>query len=66
METYNIMERHNIKEMESKIFDETKALGEIETKLRKAETTIMKERFWNEFDEQQTLERQKIKMEAEN
>ena len=35
--------------MESEILDETKALEEIKTKLRKLEKT-MKKRFWNEID----------------
>ena len=50
--------------MDTEILDETKALEEIQTKLRKVKTTIFKKRFWNEIDEQETLERQKIKTEA--
>ena len=37
-----MIERINIKEIESEILDETKALEEIKTRL---ETTIMKKRF---------------------
>ena len=51
--------------MESEIHDETKALEEIKTKLRKVKTTIIKNRFWKELDEQETLERLKIKTETE-
>ena len=50
--------------METEILDETKALEKIQTQLRKVETAIFKKRFWNEADEQETLERQKIKTEA--
>ena len=50
--------------METEILDETKALEKIQTQLRKVETAIFKKRFWNEVDEQETLERQKIKTEA--
>ena len=35
--------------MESEIPEETKALEEIEEKLRKLETKIMKKRFWNKL-----------------
>ena len=38
--------------MESEILDETKALKEIKSKLRKVETTIIKKCFWRGFDEQ--------------
>ena len=55
IEKHEIIERINIKEIESEILDETKALEEIETKLEKLETTIMKKRCWNEIDEQETL-----------
>lgn len=51
--------------MESEILDGTKALEETKTKLKKVETTIMKKRFWKDFDEQETLEKIKIKTEAE-
>ena len=37
----------------------------MKTKLRKLETTIMKKRFWKEFDEQETIERLKIKIGTE-
>ena len=40
-----MIERINIKEIESEILDKTKALKEIETKLRKLETKVMKKRF---------------------
>ena len=39
---HEMIERINIKEIESEILDETKALEEIKTRL---ETTIMKKRF---------------------
>ena len=58
-EKHEIIESINIREIESETLDETKALEEIETKLEKLETTIMKKRFWNEIDEQETLERLK-------
>ena len=35
--------------MESEILEEAKALEEIEEKLRKLETKIMKTRFWNKL-----------------
>ena len=55
-----------MKEIESEIFDETKAFEKIETNLSKLETTITKKKgFWNEIDEQETLERLKIKTETE-
>ena len=61
IEKHEIIERINIKEIESEILDETKALEEIEIKLSKLKTTIMKKRFWNEIDKQETLERTKHK-----
>ena len=39
-----MLERVSIKEIESEILDETKALEEIETKLEKWMTTIMKKK----------------------
>ena len=51
--------------METEILDETKTLEEIEAKLRKVKATIFKKKFWNEIDEQEKLERQKIKTETE-
>ena len=45
IDKHKVIERINIKEMESEILDETKALEEIETKLRKLETKVMKKRF---------------------
>ena len=45
IDKHKVIERINIKEMESEILDETKALEEIETKLRKLETKAMKKRF---------------------
>ena len=42
---HEIIERINIKEIESEILDETKALEKIKTQLRKLETTIMKKGF---------------------
>ena len=45
IEKHKVIERINIKEIESETLDETKALEEIETKLRKLETKVMKERF---------------------
>ena len=65
IDKYEIIETINIKEIESNILDETKALEEIKTKLRKVETKIFKKRCWNEIDEQETLKRQKIKIETE-
>ena len=65
IEKHEIIGRINIKEIESEILDETKALEEIKTKLKKLETKVMKKRFQNEIDEQETLERQKIKIETE-
>ena len=62
MEKNEFIRRINIKQIESKILDETKALEEIETKLRKLETRIMEKRFWSEIDEQKTLEQLKLKI----
>ena len=45
IEKHKVIERINIKEIESETLDETKALEEIETKLRKLETKVMKKRF---------------------
>ena len=44
---------------------ETKALEEVETELRKVETTIMKKRFSKKFDEEETLKRLKTTIEIE-
>ena len=60
-----IIERINIKEIESEIFDETKALEKIERRLSKLETAISKKRFWNEINVQETLETLKIKTKTE-
>ena len=50
IEIINIKEETElIKRMESEIPEETKALEEIEEKLRKLETKIMKKRFWNKL-----------------
>ena len=51
IEKHKVIERINIKEIESETFDETKALEEIETKLRKLETKVMKKRFWKQNDD---------------
>ena len=40
----------------TEILDETKALKEIETELGKVATTIMRKRFQNKFEEQDTIE----------
>ena len=45
IEKHKVIERINIKEIESETLDETKALEEIETKLRKLETKVMKKRL---------------------
>ena len=45
IDKHKVIERINIKEIESEIPDETKALDEMETKLRKLETKAMKKRF---------------------
>ena len=60
-----IIERINIKEIESEIFDETKALEKIERRLSKLETPISKKKFWNEINVQETLETLKIKTKTE-
>ena len=60
-----MIERINIKEIVPEILDETKASEEIKTKLKKVETTIMKRRLWKKIDEQETLQRLKIKRQAE-
>ena len=44
IEKHEIIERINIKEIESEIPDETKVLEEIETELKKLETKIMKKK----------------------
>ena len=51
IEKHKVIERINIKEIESETLDETKALEEIETKLRKLETKVMKKRFWKQNDD---------------
>ena len=60
IEKHEIIKRINIKEIELEILDETKVLEKIKTKLRKLKTIIMKNRFWNEIDEQEILGRLKI------
>ena len=50
-EKHEIIERFNIKEIESEILDERKAPEKIETKLEKLEIVIVKKRFWNEIGE---------------
>ena len=60
IEKHEIIKRINIKEIELEILDETKVLEKIKTKLRKLKTMIMKNRFWNEIDEQEILGRLKI------
>ena len=45
IDKHKVIERINIKEIESEILDETKALDEMETKLRKLETKAMKKGF---------------------
>ena len=68
IEKQEIIERINIKEetelvkrMETEILDETKALAEIETKLRKVKIAIFKKRFWNEIDEHRKDKKTKTK-----
>ena len=61
---HEMIERINIKEIVPEILDETKASEEIKTKLKKVETTIMKRRLWKKIDEQETLQRLKIKGQA--
>ena len=70
IEKQEIIERINIKEetelvkrMETEILDETKALAEIETKLRKVKIAIFKKRFWNEIDEHRKDKKTKTKPE---
>ena len=58
-----IIERLITKEIRSKILDEVKVLEEIKTKLRKLKTKIVKNWFWDETDEQETLERLERKIE---
>ena len=58
-----IIERLITKEIRSKILDEVKVLEEIKTKLRKLKTKIIKNWFWDETDEQETLERLERKIE---
>ena len=45
LEKHEIIERINIKEIETEILNETKAIEEIETKLEKLKTVIMKKGF---------------------
>ena len=45
IEKFEILEKVTIKEIGSEIFDKTKLLEEIKTKLRKVKTTIMKKGF---------------------
>ena len=53
---HEIIEKLNIKEIMSEIFDESKVLDKIKTKLIKLKKKIMKKRFWDVSDEQETLE----------
>ena len=43
---HEVIEKINIKEIESEIIYETKALEKIKTTLRNVKITIMKKRFW--------------------
>ena len=66
IDAHKIIERKNYrKKTEAEIFNETKALEEIETKSRELEIKIMKKRFWNDIDEQETKKRQIMKIETE-
>ena len=65
IEKHEIIEIINIKEKEPEILDKTKALRKIETKLKKLETKVMKKKFHNEIDDQETFRWQKIKTETE-
>lgn len=46
------MERINIEEMKSEILDEAKTFDELERKLRKVKTTIMKKNVLKDFHEE--------------
>lgn len=46
---HEIIERINIKYVESEILDKAKGLEEIKTKLRKVETTMIKKGFGRKF-----------------
>ena len=59
-----VIEKINIKGIEPETFDATKALEEIKTKLRELKTKMMKKKFENEIDNQETLEKQRMKIEA--
>ena len=60
---HEIIERLNIKELDSRIHDEIKLFEEINTKIKKLNKKIMKNMFWDETDE--TLEGLGRKKEAE-
>ena len=65
IDKHKMIKRINIKRIEAEIFDEIKAVEEIETKSKKLETKIMRKKFWNEIDEQETLKKQIMKIETE-
>lgn len=56
-----------MKNIESEIFEEIKALEEIKTKIKriKYKKKKWKKRHWNKIDDEETLERQRLKIETE-
>ena len=62
---HEIIEKLNIKEIMSEIFDESKVLDKIKTKLINLKKKIMKKWFWDKTDKQETLEIHERKIETE-
>ena len=62
---HEIIEKLNIKEIMSEIFDESKVLDKIKTKLINLKKKIMKKWFWDKTDKQETLEIYERKIETE-
>ena len=55
-----------MKNIESEIFEEIKALEEIKTKIKRIKyKKKRKKRHWNKTDVEETLERQRLKIETE-
>ena len=56
----------NMKNIESEIFEKIKALEEIKTKIKRIKyKKKRKKRHWNKTDVEETLERQRLKIETE-
>ena len=54
-----------MKNIESEIFEEIKALEEIKTKIKRIKyKKKRKKKHWNKIDDEETLERQRLKIET--